>query len=60
MGRMSLIDKYNNLISKIESLLEELEDVINLRASEIGYYDEDDTILESLQEIKDELKVSLG
>lgn len=60
MGRMSLIDKYNNLISKIESLLEELEDVINLRASEIGYYDEEDTMLVSLQEIKDELKISLG
>lgn len=60
MGRMSLIDKYNNLISKIESLLEELEDVINLRVSEIGYYDEDDTILESLQETANELKISLG
>lgn len=25
MGRMSLIDKYNKLISKIESLLKELD-----------------------------------
>ena len=49
MGRMSLIDKYNNLISKIESLLEEL-DCNNMDIKQCYV----------LQEIKNELKISLG
>lgn len=46
MGRMSL--KRN--------LYDDIQEVIDYRMSEIGYYDEDDTIILMLEDLQDALK----
>lgn len=41
----------------LTEIIEEVQWLIGYRADEIGYYDEDDTIIQELKDIKNELKV---
>ena len=43
----------------LTEIIEEVQWLIDYRADEIGYYDEDDTIIRELEDIKNELKISL-
>lgn len=46
-----------SLEERLRKLYDDIQEIVDYRISEIGYYDEDDTIILMLEDLQDELKV---